>query len=118
MTLIIKIILIVLFAYLASLFLPWWSMAIVCFLVVFVNGGTNTQNFLAGFLAIFFLWFVHASIIDYQNESILSMRIAKLFNLPNSITLILVTALIGGIVGGISSISGNLFRGWVIGNNK
>ncbi|UZR94704.1 hypothetical protein [Chondrinema litorale] len=117
MNLIIKIVLIILFAYIAGLFLPWWIISIVCFLVVFVNGGSVAQNFLAGFLAIFILWFAHAAIIDYQNEHILSSRIAILFNLPNSFLLTLITALLGGIVGGFSSITGSLFRNLVIDNN-
>ena len=72
-----------LFAYLGGLIFPWWIISIVCFIVVFVNGGSVAQNFLAGFLAIFILWFVHTAIIDFQNDSILSTRIAKLFTLPN-----------------------------------
>lgn len=110
MNLSIKIVLILFFGWLLGMILPWWSIALVCFVVVFINGGSVMQNFLAGFLGIFILWFVHALIIDIQNQSILSKQIAELFTLPNTILLILITALVGGIVGGISSITGSLFR--------
>lgn len=110
MNLSVKIILILFFGWLSGMFLPWWSIAIVCFVVVFINGGSIFQNFMAGFLGIFILWLLHAFIIDFQNNSILSEQIAELFTLPNTLALMLVTALVGGIVGGISSISGSLLR--------
>jgi len=110
MNLSVKIIMILFFGWVSSMFLPWWSIALVCFIVVFINGGSLFQNFLAGFLGIFILWILHAFIIDFQNQSILSKQIAELFTLPNTLSLLLVTSLVGGIVGGISSISGSLLR--------
>lgn len=117
MNLSIKIVLILFFGWLLSMIMPWWSIAIVCFIVVFVNGGSVLQNFFAGFLGIFLLWFLHAYIIDVQNNSILSVQIAELLTLPNTFVLIVVTALVGGIVGGVSSITGSLLRDVLFGKS-
>jgi hypothetical protein len=45
-----------------------------------------------------------------QSEGILTERVALLFNLPSPVLLIAITALIGGLVGGIAALSGFFFR--------
>jgi hypothetical protein len=46
--------------------------------------------------------------MDQQNEMILSHRVIQLFHLPNSLMLVVVTSIIGGIIGGLASWAGNL----------
>jgi hypothetical protein len=49
--------------------------------------------------------------IDAQNDSILSQRMASLFPLGGSSALIiLITAVVGAIVGGLSALSGSFLR--------
>jgi hypothetical protein len=94
-------------SYLAGLFLPWWSIAIVAFLVALLIRPTIGMSFLAGFVGIFLLWFLVALWIDIKNEHILSGKIAQLFPLGgSSVLLILVTALLGALVGGFAAMSG------------
>ncbi|GAB4333777.1 MAG: hypothetical protein OHK0038_10150 [Flammeovirgaceae bacterium] len=90
-------------------FLPWWTLAIPAFLMglTFERG---IGAFLVGFLGILILWGGFAFVIDYLNESILSAKIAELFQLPTAYSMIAVTAVLGGILGGSSSLSGNYFR--------
>lgn len=94
-------------SYIICLFLPWWGIAIVAFLVALLVRQTIGESFLAGFTALFLLWGVLALWIDIKNESILSTKIAQLFSLGEShFLLILLTALIGALVGGFAAMCG------------
>ncbi|HRO43431.1 MAG TPA: hypothetical protein PL009_11400 [Flavipsychrobacter sp.] len=112
MRLLLAIILIALLSFVAEYFLPWWSLAVVCFSVAAFFRFNNGKAFLAGFLGIFLLWFVAAFIKDYANEHILSSRMAQLFHLPNSIIFLFIGALIGAIVGGLAGWSGAAVRNY------
>jgi asparagine N-glycosylation enzyme membrane subunit Stt3 len=107
MRFLIQLILITVLAFVFELFLPWWSIAIAAFLGSIV---VNTRaNFLAGFLGIALLWFFHALIISSSAAAPLADRVAKLFSL-NSTLLMVVTALIGGLVGGFAAMAGGALR--------
>ena len=96
-----------LLSFIAGLYLPWWSIAIIAFFVALFMGQFIGRSFLSGFLGIFLLWFIVALWIDINNEHILSQKIAQLFSLGNSsVLLILITALIGALVGGFAAMSG------------
>ena len=111
MRFILSILLIAALSFLAGLILPWWSIAIVAFIVGLLLPQSIGLGFLSGFLGIFILWFILALWIDIKNESILSHKIAQLFPLGgSSIAIIIVTALIGGLVGGFAAMSGNSLR--------
>jgi len=106
-----SVLLIILLAFIAGIYLPWWSIAIIAFAVALFIRQNIYKSFLAGFIAIFLLWSILAFWIDSKNESILSQKIARLFSLgSSSISLILVTALIGAIVGGFAAMSGSSLR--------
>lgn len=98
-------------AYIAGMFLPWWSIAIVAFIVAFLFMQNIGAGFLSGFAGIFILWGLLALWIDIKNESILSQKIAQLFPLGgSSVLLILVTALVGALVGGFAAMAGSSLR--------
>lgn len=103
--------LIAVLSFIAGLFLPWWSIALVAFLVAFLIPQGLGRSFLSGFAGIFLLWSFLAFWIDLKNESILSYKIAQLFPLGgHSVLLILVTALVGALVGGFAAMSGASLR--------
>jgi hypothetical protein len=103
------IILILSFA--SGYFLPWWVVAIAAFLAAFFIGKTPAQSFWSGFSAVFIVWTVLALFKSIPNDHILASRVVQLFPLPhNWIWLLLITALIGGIVGGMSALSGVLLK--------
>lgn len=107
----ISVILIALFSFIAGIYLPWWSIAVVSFLVALFIQQKAFTSFIAGFIAIFILWAALASWIDVQNQQILSHRIAEILPLKgSSVSLILLTAFIGAIVAGFASMSGSLLR--------
>lgn len=104
-------VLILLLSFIAGLFLPWWSIAIVAFLIALLIPQSIGKNFLAGFLGVFLLWGILALWIDVKNDSVLSQKIAQLFSLGNAgFLLILVTALIGALVAGFAAMSGGSLR--------
>lgn len=107
----ISVILIALLAFLVQLFLPWWSLAIVAFLVGLLIYQKAGMAFLSGFVALFLLWGGIALIINMQNQGLLAEKVAALLPLSgSSILLILVTALIGSLVAGLASLSGHYLR--------
>ncbi len=96
------------FAFLAGMFLPWWSIAIVAFLVALLMKQNIGAGFLAGFAGIFIMWALYATVIDVKNDNFLSHQIAKLLPLGgSSILLVFVTALVGGLVGGFAAMTGS-----------
>lgn len=104
-------VLIIALSFIAGLYLPWWSIAIVAFLAALLIQPKLSAGFLSGFLGIFLLWAMLAYWIDASNESILSQKIAQLFPLGGStLLLILVTAFVGGLVGGFAAMAGSSIR--------
>jgi hypothetical protein len=103
-------VLIALLSFLLQFFLPWWIISIVAFGVAFWKASSSGKAFLSGFLTIVLVWAIMSAFIHVRTDGILSNRIAALFNLPSSLLLILITSLIGGLVGGIAALSGYLVR--------
>ena len=96
-----------LLSFIAGLFLPWWSIAVIAFVIGLSVQQSIGKSFMAGFFGVFILWATVALWIDVKNENILSHKIAQLFPLGgSSALLILVTAFIGALVGGFAAMSG------------
>jgi hypothetical protein len=110
MRFIISILLIAILAAVATYFFAWWSVAIVCFIITLIAGLKPGKAFLAGFFGIGVFWLIAAVGHDIPNEHILSQRMAVLFKLPHYSLFILVTVLIGALVGGLAGWSGGLAR--------
>jgi hypothetical protein len=89
--------------------LPWWSLAIAAFLVGFFLSVNGARAFFAGFLGIGLFWLLMSFLIDWHTGSTLSTRVAAIFSL-NSMLLMIVTALVGAIVGGCSALTGYYLR--------
>lgn len=84
----------------------WWAAAIIAFVATFYAGRTATQSFWSGFLAVASVWGIHALLKSVPNDHILADRVAKMVHLPGWIWLLIITMLIGGILGGMSALSG------------
>lgn len=98
-------------AALLQYFLPWWSVAIAAAVVGFLYNEGKFAAFTSGFIGIFVLWTVHAFSISLANHHILAEKIAQLFPLGGHGSLvILITGIVGGLVGGLAALSGNLYR--------
>jgi hypothetical protein len=104
-------ILIILLSFCSGLFLPWWGFAPVVAVISVLIPQRPGPAFLSGFLGLFLLWGLLAWFLDAANNSILSAKIALILPLGgSSVLLILVTALVGALVGGGAALSGSYAR--------
>ncbi len=114
MKFLIAIVLVVIFGYAAFLFAneaPWWLYTIGALLAGLLVPQKGWQNWLAGFLGIFILWLVLTWKADAANGHILSIKMANLLPLGGSpVAIMIVSAFIGGLVGGFASMTGGYMR--------
>ncbi len=104
----ILLILLIITAYLINLILPWWGIAITGLILGFQMKPKTGKAFGIGFLALFLLWSGQALYIHLANDGILSTRIAEMLGVGSPIFVILITGIVGGLVSGLSVLSGSL----------
>lgn len=98
-------------SFIAGLYTPWWSVALVSFLVALLIKQRIGLAFLAGFAGIFLCWGALAFWIDVKNHHILSQKIAQVLPLGgSSVLLVLAAAFVGALVGGFAAMSGSSLR--------
>ena len=98
-------------SFIAGLYLPWWSIALVAFLVALLIKQRIGWAYLSAFTAIFFLWGVLALLFHLPNDGVLTGKVARIFPLGgNAFFLILITAFIGALVAGFAAMSGSSLR--------
>jgi hypothetical protein len=98
-------------AFISGLFLPWWGIAIVALLVATIIHQKAGKAFLSGLLGVFLLWAGLAWWIDMKNNSVLSHKVASVLPLGgNTILIIAITGLVGGLVAGFAAMSGSYLR--------
>jgi hypothetical protein len=102
--------LILLTAWLLTLVFPWWTIAIPGLVLGFQFNKKAASSFGWGFLALFLLWGIQATIIHVQNDGVLTSRVATMLGVNSAFLVILSTGLIGGLVSGMSTLTGSLFR--------
>jgi len=96
--------------FILQLILPWWSLAVVSFLAALWLARKAGSAFWAGFFGIGGGWLIGSGFYHLRNSGLLAAKVATLFTLPNTTLLILVTALVGAITGGLASLSGFYMR--------
>jgi hypothetical protein len=112
MKFIISLLLIALLSFAACLYLPWWSVAIVGFLVVALIPQRPGMALLCGFLAVFILWFALSFWLSSNNNHILAHKVSLLIlKMDNPYLLMFATAFIGGLVAGFGALTGSFLRG-------
>ena len=88
----------------------WWAIAITAFVAAFYAGKTSSHAFWSGFFAIAAAWLILILFKTLPNDHILADRIAKMLQLPGWIFVMIITLLIGAIVGGMAALSGLLLK--------
>lgn len=117
----IQILLIAGLSLLAQLVLPWWSLALVAFAVCFWRdtafGGTASQSlgaghaFFYGFAGVALVWLVYALLIHFRTDGIFTGRMSQLLLKADApVSLVLATAILGGLVGGFAGLAGYFAR--------
>ncbi|HUZ59888.1 MAG TPA: hypothetical protein VMU83_14020 [Hanamia sp.] len=108
---VITTILIILFSFLSCLYFPWWSIAIVAFIISAIIPQRPLTSFFNGFIALFIFWGFFSLWISIKNGHILAHRVSILiFKTDSPFLLILVTALIGALVAGFAALTGSYVR--------
>ena len=97
-------------AWLLSFVMPWWAAAIPGLFFGFMLGDSGKSSAMWGFIGIGGLWLIQSIIIFIINDGALTTRMANLFSLPSPVLVILITVLIGGLIGACSTLSGYLLK--------
>lgn len=90
--------------------LPWWVACIGAFAGALFLGSTSAKAFWSGFAGLGLAWLALALLKSFPNDHILAGRVAQLFHLPHWSLVLVVTILIGGLVGGMSALSGLMVK--------
>jgi hypothetical protein len=97
-------------AFALALYLPWWSIAVAAFIVAIAIPQRPLAAFLAGFVGLFLLWFILTLAINSYNANILAPKVSAIMGLgASSFMLVLITCILGALVGGLSALTGSLF---------
>lgn len=100
-----------LLSFAACLYLPWWSIAIVAFIVAALIPQHPGKAFITAFLALLLLWGGLSFWISNNNEHLLAHKMSILIlQMDNPYVLILATAIIGALVAGFAALSGSFLR--------
>ena len=111
MKFIVSLVLIILLSFIACLYFPWWSIAIVAFVVAALIPQGAGMSFFTGFFALFLLWGVLSFWISSSNEHVLAHKVSLVFlKIDSPYLLMLATAFIGGIVAGFAAMTGSFLR--------
>jgi len=111
MKFIVSILLIALLSVAACLYLPWWTIAIVAFIVAALIPQKPWKAFLAGFIALLLLWGSLSWYISSNNNHLLAHKVSMIIlKMDSPYLLITATAIIGALVGGFGSLSGSYLR--------
>ena len=94
----------------AHLIFPWWFVVIATGLVAAGVGFKTGKSFLVGFLGIAILWGAYAGYLNWGNEGILANRMSHLLSFDNAWLMVGLTALLGGLLGGLAGITGSMGR--------
>lgn len=111
MKFIVSIVLTALLSFVACLYLPWWSIAVVSFLIPMIIFQKPYMAFITGFVSLLLLWGGLAWWISTANNDLLTHKISVLVIKADSPFLLVgLTALIGAVVAAFAALSGSLFR--------
>ena len=95
----------------ACLYLPWWTIAIVAFIVAATIPQKPLKSFFTGFISLLLLWGTFAWILSSNNNHLLAHKMAVLIlKMDSPISLIAVTAVIGALVAGFGALAGSFVR--------
>ncbi len=111
MKLVISVILIMLLSFTACLYFPWWSIAIVAFVVTAIIPQSALMSFISGFFSLFILWGALSFGISDSNEHAFAHKVSLvILRADNPYLLMLASALIGALVAGSAALAGSYLR--------
>ncbi|MFY0255826.1 hypothetical protein ACDQ55_17935 [Chitinophaga sp. 30R24] len=103
--------LILIVAYVVGMVMPWWSVAVVAFLVTLLLPLAPGKSFFSGFIGVFVLWLILAFYMDVRNDHLLANRMSQMILQIKSAPLIgVVSAFLGGLVAGFAALTAAYIR--------
>lgn len=91
--------------------LPWYSFVFTNFIIAVVIPQAPWKSFISGGLGVGLLWLVLAVMINNANAQILAVKVAQILPLKGNVNaLLMLTAFVGFIVGGMASLSASFIR--------
>jgi hypothetical protein len=109
----VSLLLTALLAFALCLFLPWWAIALAAFAVAVAIPQKPFRAFGAGFLGLLLLWGGLSFWMSSTNGHILARKMGQLIlGAPvGPWVMIVITGLIGSLVGGLAGLAGSFVRG-------
>jgi hypothetical protein len=110
---IINILLILILTALSIPFSPWYFGAVIALVVTYFK--PSRLNFILGFLGVGIAWLGYVLYFHFRNDGIITLKMAALFSESlgdwvNEPVLIIISVLIGGLVGGMGAMTGNQIK--------
>lgn len=94
-----------------GMFTPWWTVAIAAGSVGALMHRSGLQSFFSGFLGVALAWLGITLWINHSNGGIFSARMAQVLPVGGQVLYLhLITALLGGLIGGLAAWSGTSIR--------
>ena len=90
---------------------PWWLPALAAIVAGYLMKDLSAfGSFAFGFLGLFLLWVIWSQYSSSMNDGLLATRIGALLNGVNAVALVVITGVLGGLLGGLGAISGKFTR--------
>jgi hypothetical protein len=91
--------------------LPWWSFAVTNFAIALAIPQKPWVSFVCGAVGVGAIWAGLATGMDLSNNHLLSSKVASILPLHGSyVLLIVITAVVGAMVGGFASLTAAYLR--------
>ncbi len=110
MKLFFRLLLIGVFTYFLSMFLPWWILVLISFIVGWLLPGSSFSSFTSGFLGVGIVWMGYAWHLDAKNDSQFSTLMTSILPVGDTLILLVIVGVVGGLCGGFATMSGSLLR--------
>ncbi|WP_226390510.1 hypothetical protein [Penaeicola halotolerans] len=102
--------LILILGYFLTYMYPFWILMVSALVIGLIMDTKGFTAFISGFVAVGILWVLLAFFVASSNGDLLVDKIALLFPGQNQAVIYGLTFLVGGLIGGISSLTGQSFR--------
>jgi len=107
MRLFIKMLITGILCYFIQPHIGWWGALVIPFAVSFLIKSSAWNAFFAGFLGVGLTWLFVAWQIDHNSQSLLTGKMARLFQLNDPVYMLIITFVVGAVVGAVGSLTGH-----------
>lgn len=91
-------------------FLPYWMIMIMIGILAAVANLNGVSSFMSGALGMGLAWVGQSFYLSIESGSDLPQKMADLLGAGSGMTLVAITGVIGFLAGGLSALTGSLFR--------